>query len=369
MTSPQIPSEVDRSSIDRADSSSFRMNLQGSDTTVVPLRATWQKTLKFTNCGSKQNDSSDSNDEDQQQHKDNNIITYTGPIGVGNRCVRSNHPLPRPNDVTFENRALKGSILKRKRSHPTPAPGVRSAKSGGLLSALRQSVGALRRDGKTQRTGPFCCPYFDKDGTLNVTPTLVAYYEVDILREIKGVGKVDDHGYREQDTDAVSHPPCVAIGLATKDFRLQSQMPGWDSHSVGYHGDDGRIFFGGGSTSSSSQFGPTFGTGDTVGCGIDYVTRGIFFTLNGQFLGYGWKNIRSELLDRNWFPVVGIDTNAPIRLNFGRSPQHPFLYDLEEFHSLHQQVIQPLYRFSTPSASRRKNRFRHHRLNTTPLPS
>ena len=30
-----------------------------------------------------------------------------------------------------------------------------------------------------------------------------------------------------------------------------------------------------------SQYGPQYGTGDVVGCGIDFTTRSIFFTKNG----------------------------------------------------------------------------------------
>ncbi len=33
--------------------------------------------------------------------------------------------------------------------------------------------------------------------------------------------------------------PRAQVGIARKNFSHASRMPGWDSHSYGYHGDDG----------------------------------------------------------------------------------------------------------------------------------
>jgi hypothetical protein len=115
----------------------------------------------------------------------------------------------------------------------------------------------------------------------------------------------------------------VAVGVATNAFHLHSRMPGWDMVSYGYHGDDGGIFHDSGNM--TRHFGPSFGEGDTVGCGIDYIERGIFFTLNGKFLGFGWTNVDLEFLQQELYPTVGVDTNFPVEFNFG---ERPFSFDL-----------------------------------------
>ena len=88
------------------------------------------------------------------------------------------------------------------------------------------------------------------------------------------------------------------------------------------------------------QFGPRFGKGDTVGCGIDYTVQGIFFTLNGSFLGYGWTGIDCSVLQKDLYPVVGIDTRCPIDCNFGSKP---FSFDLSSFLMQHTDGVKELY--------------------------
>jgi hypothetical protein len=279
------------------------------------------------------------------------LIRYTGPIGSGDRCIRANHPLPRPIRKTCTWRtSMKPKFLLN--AHPSPADGVHSALNGSLFDLLCQGARAVSRTGMADWR-PFVAPHWQTDGTLDVTPSLVAYYEVDILERPQETSSDDD-----DDDDSVAAPlpgtrppshtsECVAVGIATESFHVHTRMPGWDSRSFGYHGDDGGIFHSSGGM--VERFGPTFGVGDTIGCGIDYVAQGIFFTLNGKFLGYGWKNIGVEFLHNDLYPVVGIDTNAPISLNMGTT--RPFKYDMSEFHQQHAKLIRPQYQFSTKQRS------------------
>lgn len=73
------------------------------------------------------------------------------------------------------------------------------------------------------------------------------------------------------------------------------------------------------------MFGPNFGFNDTVGCGLDYSNRSIFFTLNGKFLGTAFSEVRTSL---ELYPTVGIDAHCSVRFNFGAQP---FAFDLHSF--------------------------------------
>uniref|UniRef100_A0A6U1NJH6 B30.2/SPRY domain-containing protein n=1 Tax=Cyclophora tenuis TaxID=216820 RepID=A0A6U1NJH6_CYCTE len=109
---------------------------------------------------------------------------------------------------------------------------------------------------------------------------------------------------------------------------MHRHMPGWDIHSFGYHGDDGGLYHRVGQMVRQSF--PLFGAGDTVGCGVDYTNNGIFFTLNGRWLGYAWTGM-TVLLEHEWGPTVGIDTHSPVSCNFGHDPAQPFRFELSSF--------------------------------------
>ena len=133
----------------------------------------------------------------------------------------------------------------------------------------------------------------------------------------------------ETETDCICMddlPPCVAVGLTTDQFPLYSHFPGWDSNSFGFHGDDGGIYHCG-AYRAHRVYGPLFGAGDVVGCGIDYLASAIFFTLNGKFMGYALENLPLESLQQNYYPTVGLfNTNWVVQCNFGCD--QPFVFDL-----------------------------------------
>ncbi|ORX48566.1 SPRY-domain-containing protein [Hesseltinella vesiculosa] len=77
--------------------------------------------------------------------------------------------------------------------------------------------------------------------------------------------------------------------------------------------------------SQHRAYGPTFGVGDVVGCGLDFRNNSIFFTRNGVHLGTAFCNLRS----RSFYPMVGFKTPGDrIHTNFG---QQAFLFDIEQY--------------------------------------
>jgi hypothetical protein len=101
-------------------------------------------------------------------------------------------------------------------------------------------------------------------------------------------------------------------------FPVTGEMPGWEPHSYGYHGDDGTKF----GVGATPEKWPIWDDGDVIGCGIDFSRRAIFFTRNGVLLGDGFRNIP----DDNLMPVVSFHSPnvlQKVRINFGLSD---FLY-------------------------------------------
>ena len=172
-----------------------------------------------------------------------------------------------------------------------------------------------------------------------------SYYEVEI--------KPGKRPRREVSRDRTE---CISVGLALATIPLRGlcvQQAGWNHSSWALHGDDGQLYHGHGrgrtfrplknfvlvseedtsnavidltkdEDGTSKHAGcrkvPTFGQGDVVGCGVAKFQNsfGIFFTLNGTFLGVCFL-LRAFAEPRFW-PCVGIDAAWDLSFNFGARP-------------------------------------------------
>ncbi|XP_064600624.1 SPRY domain-containing protein 3-like isoform X2 [Liolophura sinensis] len=110
----------------------------------------------------------------------------------------------------------------------------------------------------------------------------------------------------------------IAIGLVPCHYPLDRQ-PGWNSESVGYHADDGKLFKANG---FGRVFGPKNYIGDKVGCGIIFdrdedeeghkPTAKVFFTRNGKEIGKVAVPVPAEGL----YPAIGMHSEGEeVRLN------------------------------------------------------
>ena len=86
----------------------------------------------------------------------------------------------------------------------------------------------------------------------------------------------------------------MGIGLSCAGVNL-NRLPGWERNSYGYHADDGCVY---NSSATGQSYAPTFTTGDVVGCGLNLVTRSIFFTKNGINLGTATSDL--PVSDPEW---------------------------------------------------------------------
>ncbi|XP_037961708.2 ran-binding protein 9 isoform X2 [Plutella xylostella] len=111
----------------------------------------------------------------------------------------------------------------------------------------------------------------------------------------------------------------MGIGLSAHGVNM-NRLPGWDKHSYGYHGDDGHSFC---SSGTGQPYGPTFTTGDVIGCGVNLIDNTCFYTKNGHHLGIAFRG-----LPPNLYPTVGLQTPGEVvDANFGQSP---FVFDIED---------------------------------------
>ena len=123
----------------------------------------------------------------------------------------------------------------------------------------------------------------------------------------------------------------VAIGFSTHKASLE-RLPGLETESWAYHGDDGKIFCG---ESTARPYAEGFGVKDVVGCGINFNTGHAFFTRNGVQLGSAFRDLK----DLKAFPAIGLKkhTGTLITVNFG---QQPFVYDIDTYVKVQERHVQ-----------------------------
>lgn len=103
-----------------------------------------------------------------------------------------------------------------------------------------------------------------------------AYFEVTIHEP---EGEVESDPPSESNAKARA----ISIGFSGEFCKQINAHPGWNIWSVGYHGDNGQVYQEAARGTHDTRL--TFGTGNTIGCGINYGTSEYFFTLDGNIIG------------------------------------------------------------------------------------
>ncbi|KAI0655653.1 hypothetical protein C8Q70DRAFT_1081102 [Cubamyces menziesii] len=125
-------------------------------------------------------------------------------------------------------------------------------------------------------------------------------------------------GDRESSAARANHPIPPACGIYYYEVEILHKCP------KGFSAPDVRLSpFPG--HKDGSPFGPTFDTGDVIGCGIDFSQNRVFYTKNGTFLGLVFENVGKTT---EVYPCIGMrQTNESIHANFGNAP---FRFAIEE---------------------------------------
>uniref|UniRef100_A0A7S1BYK4 B30.2/SPRY domain-containing protein n=1 Tax=Corethron hystrix TaxID=216773 RepID=A0A7S1BYK4_9STRA len=230
---------------------------------------------------------------------------------------------------------IKGSLHVCQSNRPFPrSPEPAAPLMWGLLNPMESLLG------EPPMAKPFCAPIvtmLEEDKTadgpikveLDVTPTLLAYFEVSIVPRDKAQEPKELSGQTVPALKTV--PQSMTVGIARDVDKYDHNK--WLRGAFGYDGNNGTIFHMRSRTKRESAEAPRFGVGDTVGCGIDYASRSMFFTLNGYFL----QAFLGLDLYEDYFATVDTISDSPFYVNFG---MHPFLFDISPFRKRHNPLIE-----------------------------
>jgi len=108
-------------------------------------------------------------------------------------------------------------------------------------------------------------------------------------------------------------------------------LVGSDVNSFGYMSADGCLYHG--EDTVGIHFGPSYGSGDVVGCGLIYpplaANHGdILFTRNGEIVGVV-ELLDVGLTDVPWFPIVGMNADQKVSFNIGTAEFRFPIFDFE----------------------------------------
>lgn len=118
----------------------------------------------------------------------------------------------------------------------------------------------------------------------------------------------------------------LSIGICTEAAHLK-KMPGLEYHTWGYHSDDGKAVA---CQTPGNEYGPVFGCGDIIGCGIDFSSNTIFYTKNGIAIGTAFKEVgeSSSFDPTEYYPCMGFKPSVRLKTNFG---EEEFIYDINQY--------------------------------------
>ena len=155
----------------------------------------------------------------------------------------------------------------------------------------------------------------------------------------KGISKID-YGIVQTEKEILNKRPIfyyeaniiadgkeadLLIGIGEKDITEKGIQLGLTTYSYGYH-SKGKSY----NNKKQSKYGETFAKGDIIGCGVDFINKSIFYTKNGKFLDFAFKDINFELNKGYFYPSVCMHTlNIEIKLNFG---MEDFKFDINNYY-------------------------------------
>ena len=155
----------------------------------------------------------------------------------------------------------------------------------------------------------------------------------------KGISKID-YGIVQTEKEIINKRPIfyfeaniiedgkeadLLIGIGEKDITEKCIQLGLTTHSYGYH-SKGKSY----NNKKNNKYGETFKKGDIIGCGVDFINKGIFYTKNGKFLDFAFKEINFELNKNFFYPSICMHSlNIEIKLNFGNEN---FKFDINNYY-------------------------------------